>query len=312
MKIKSRALALDGSAGGVQVPCSQSSIMATKTVPPPESSGRSPFSGCLIFIAAISVMVFLIGFSTFVLFRQYAEIEKFTDTEPAPRGVISIQDHEGEMVELAQSLEVFRQQLKGDKPTTLGLSPRQINLAIAAYEPLDELRGTFEVLTIGPEHMEIAISFPLNGKPRLTRGDEQGWITSDSRHLNAIIEARPALLQHEVILEILEIRPANQADVPREFIELMSPYRITERYLDQPVLGPAMAALTRVGLEDGALTFTREPGVAPVDFISDDAVDAGARRFLLFFGVGSSLFLIFAATILFIGMRNAKKTVNRP
>lgn len=256
-------------------------------------------------------MIFLITFSTYVLFRQYTEIEKFTDDSPAPRNVISIADHESEVVALAESIEAFRQRLDGDDVANLRLSADDINLAIAAYQPLDELRGTFEVTAIHDDHLEIAISFPLNGKPRLTRNDEDGWITSDSRYLNAVIRARPALLQREVILEILEIHPASGADVPREFIELMSPYRISERYLTHPVIGPAMAALTRVGIEDGAFVLTREPGVNPVDYISDAEIDSGARRFFMFFGAGATLFLIFAAIIILVGLRSAKKRGNR-
>ncbi|MFU8892673.1 MAG: hypothetical protein ACNA8L_03500 [Luteolibacter sp.] len=271
------------------------------------SSARSPFAGCLIFIAAGLVMLFLIGFSTYVLFRQYAEIEKFTEPSPAPRSIVAIRDHETDIVALAESLEAFRQRLDGTPATELRLTPQEINLAIAAYEPLEELRGTFEVIAIHDDHLEIAISFTLNGKPRLTRDGESGWITSDSRHLNATIHARPALLQHELILQILEIHPTSGAEVPREFIELMSPYRITERYLEHPVIAPAMATLTRVGIEDGTLVFTREPGVNPVDFISDSEVNSGARRFFLFFGAGASLFLLFASIVIFLGLRNAKK-----
>lgn len=272
----------------------------------PNSTGRSPFAGCLIFIAAGLVMAFLITFSTYVLFRQYAEIEKFTEASPAPRPIPALEAHEGEMHQLARTIEAFRQQLDGDAPAALRLNPAKINLAIAAYEPLEELRGTFEVTAIHDDHLEIAISFPLNGKPRLTREGEEGWFTSDSRYLNATLKARPALLQNEVILQILEIHPASEADVPREFIELMSPYRISERYLDHPDIGPAMASLTRVTLEDGALVFTREPGVEPVDFVTEAEVDSGARRFFLFFGIGATVFLLFAGVVVFLGIRHAK------
>lgn len=280
--------------------------MAASRSASPNPTGRSPFAGCLIFIAAGLVMAFLITFSTYVLFRQYAEIEQFTETDPAPRPVPALEAHEGEMHQLARTIEAFRQQLDGDTPADLRLKPDEINLAIAAYEPLEELRGTFEVTAIHDDHLEIAISFPLNGKPRLTREGEQGWFTSDSRYLNATLEARPALLQNEVILQILEIHPASGADVPREFIELMSPYRITERYLEHPVIGPAMAALTRVTLDDGALVFTRVPGVEPVDFVTEAEVDSGARRFFLFFGIGATVFLLFAGVVVFLGIRHAK------
>jgi len=282
-------------------------VMADFRSPSASSSGRSPFAGCFIFIAAGLVMAFLITFSTYVLFRQYAEIEKITEDAPAPRKTLAINEHESEIVALAESLEAFRQRLDGQEPAELRLTPEEINFAIAAYEPLKELRGTFEVLAIAEDHLEIAISFPLNGKPRLTRDGESGWITSDSRYLNAIIHARPALLQHEIILEILEIQPTIGADVPQEFIELMSPYRITECYLEHPVIGPAMALLTRVAINDGAFVLIREPGVAPIDHISDEEVNSGAQRFFMFFGVGASLFLMFVAAVILFGQRNAKK-----
>ncbi len=284
--------------------------MAAPTIESSANTGRSPFAGCLILIIAVVVMIFLVSFSTYVLFRQYAEIEKFTEETPAPRAVPTVADHESEALALAQSVEAFRQRLDGDEPAELRLTPKEMNLAIAAYEPLSELRGTFEVLSVRDDHLEIAISFPLNGKPRLTRGDEEGWITSDIRHLNATIHARPALLQREIILEILEILPASGAEVPDGFIELMSPYRITERYLEDPEIAPAMAALTRVGIDDGAFVLVREPGVDPVDFISDAEVDSGARRFFMFFGVGASLFLVFAGIVIFVGLRNTKKIGN--
>jgi len=284
--------------------------MAESRSATPQASGRSPFAGCLIFIAAGLVMLFLIVFSTYVLFRQYAEIEKFTDTTPAPRPIPSVEANESELHRIARDIEGFRQILVGTEPASLRMSAEDINLAIAAFEPLEELRGTFEVTAIHADHAEIAISFPLNGKPRLAREGESGWITSDNRYLNATLTARPALLQREVIVEILEIHPASGADVPREFIELMSPYRIGERYLDHPAIGPAMAALTRVALEDGALVFTREPGVDPAGFISDADVDSGARRFFMFFGIGATVFLAFAGTIVILGIRRAKNRDN--
>ena len=55
--------------------------------PVKDDSARSPFAGCAILIAALAVMVFLIGFSVLTLFRQFNEIAKFTDTKPvAHRG----------------------------------------------------------------------------------------------------------------------------------------------------------------------------------------------------------------------------------
>ena len=50
---------------------------------------------------------------------------------------------------LAERLETFRQQLAGDAKATLALTPDDINLAIAAYEPFKDLRGTFRIAGCG-------------------------------------------------------------------------------------------------------------------------------------------------------------------
>ena len=56
-----------------------------------DESARSPFAGCAILIAALAVMVFLIGFSVLTLFRQFNEIAKFTGEKPIPIEISSIE-----------------------------------------------------------------------------------------------------------------------------------------------------------------------------------------------------------------------------
>ena len=276
---------------------------------PRQASARSPFAGCAILVTAFLVMVFLVVFSVITLFRQFAEIEKFTAEKPVKMEVSSLDDHEEELNSLAERIERFRQQLADDADGSLALTPDDMNLAIAAYAPFKDLRGTLRVLEAVDGTLRIAISFPLNGKPRLARDDESGWITSDPRHLNATLVARPALLKREPVLRIDAIE-APGASVPVEFIEQMSPYRIAERYLEDPVLGPAMAKLTSVKVEDGRLVFSRVSGETPQDIISEAEVDLAGSRFFTILGVAASLFLAFAATVIILGLR-AKAAKNR-
>lgn len=271
-----------------------------------DSSARSPFAGCAILIAAVLVMVFLVAFSVVTLFRQFNEISKFTGGKPVLLEISQIEDQEPALNDLAVRLETFRQQLTGEGEAALSLSPADINLAIAAYEPFKDLRGTFRVIGAEEGVLRIAISFPLNGKPRLTRENEDGWITSDPRFLNATLVARPALLKRELVLKLDDIEVPG-ASVPREFIEQMSPYRIAERYLPHPVLGPAMAQLTSLDVADGHLRLLRKPGETPADVFSDDQVDAAGNRFFLILGGAASLFLVFAGIIIFIGLRGKRQ-----
>lgn len=267
-----------------------------------DASARSPFAGCAILIAALLVMVFLIVFSTVTLFRQFNEIAKFTGGKPTVIETASLDDQEPALNALAERLESFRQQLDGDKEASLALTPEELNLAIAAYPQFKDLRGTFRINGIEGETLRVGISFPLNGKPRLARKDETGWIASDSRYLNGTLVARPVLLKREVILKLDDIQVPG-SELPREFVEQMSPYRITERYLTDPVLGPAMAKLTRVGIADGKVVLTRVPGESPADEISDEQVDHASNRFFMILGFAACAFLLFAGVVVFLGLR---------
>jgi hypothetical protein len=266
------------------------------------TSARSPFAGCAILIAALLVMVFLIVFSIVTLFRQFNEIAKFTGEKPAPVEISLIENQEPALNKLAERLESFRQQLSGNDEASLALTPDEMNLAIAAYEPFNDLRGTFRILSVENETLRIAISFPLNGKPRLAREGEGGWFASDSRYLNATMIARPVLLKREIVLKLDTLEVPGHA-VPREFIEQMSPYRITERYLTDTTIGPVMAKLTRVGIAEGKLIFTRIPGEIPADVIGKEQVDSASSRFFMILGIVACVFLLFAGLVVFLGLR---------
>lgn len=267
-----------------------------------DANSRSPFAGCIILVLALLVMVFLIVFSTWGLFRQFNEVAKFTGEQPKPVPVATLDGREAEINALAEKLEKFRQDLTGETETRLVLTPAELNLAIAAYEPFKELRETFHITGIEGDSLKVAIAFRLNGKPRLARDGEPGLTASDPRFLNATLTARPQLLGREVVLQLTDIEVPD-VTVPREFIEQMSPYRITERYQTDKTIGPAMAKLTSVSITDGAVVLTRKPGESPADRISDADVDSASGRFFTALGIGACVFLVFVGIIIFIGLR---------
>lgn len=280
-------------------------------VPPAQPSARSPLAGCLILSIAVLVMVFLVSFSVYTLFRQYAEIEKFTAEEPAPLEISAVEDREPELNRLAERLEGFRQVLIGEdeQESSLALDADELNLAIAAYDPLKDLRGTFRVLEMNEGVMRIGISFPLNGRPRLVKEGEDGWITSDMRFLNGTMVARPELESGEIVMRIDDIEVSG-ALVPPEFVMQMSPYRITQRYLGDELLGPAMKRLSVVEVVDGRLVLRRIPGQVPAGEITSGQVGMATNRLFVFFGIGASVFLILVGLVLFVGLR-AKGRLSR-
>jgi hypothetical protein len=276
-----------------------------------DSSARSPFAGCAILIAALAVMVFLIGFSILTLFRQFNEIAKFTAEKPVAIEVTSLDNAGASVKDLSARLEKFQQELSGDAETSLALSADDLNLAIAAYDRFKELRSTFRITKIEGPSLRIAISFQLNGKPRLAREGEKNWVTSDSRYLNGTMVARPILLKREVVLRLDNIEVPSAA-VPREFIDQMSPYRITERYLADALIGPAMAKITRIEVIDGKVVLTRKPGENPADLITKEQVDSGSSRLFTTLGIAASAFLVFAGIIVFIGGRSKSRISRIP
>jgi len=266
---------------------------------------KSPFAGCAILIAAVLVMVFLIGFSVSVLFRQFNAIAKFTGEKPAVIEVVPIEGREAELNRLAEKIETFRQAAGDEGSAELELNVEEINLAIAAYEDFKDLRGSMKVTEITPEAIRMEISFRLNGKPRLTKSGEGGWITSDPRYLNGTIVAGPGLLKREVVLQISDIEVEN-AEVADGFIAQMSPYRIAERYVDDGGIGAVMSKLTSVALKDGAIVFGKKAGEIPKDTVTNEQVDAASRRFFKFLGIAASIFLFFVAILIFVGLRLKK------
>ena len=273
-----------------------------KPQPSIEPGARSPFAGCAILIAALLVMVFLIGFSVLTLFRQFNEIAKFTGEKPVPVEVSQLENKDAELNHLAERVETFRQQLAGDTEASLALSAGELNLAIAAHDAFKELRGTFRVTAIEDETLRVAISFPLNGRPRFARKGEPGWIASDSRFLNGTLIVRPLLNKREIVLNLDTIEVPG-ARVPQEFIDQMSPYRVTERYLTDPILGPEMAKLTRVSVAGGKLILTRKPGETQAETITNAQLDSASRRLFTALGIAAACFLGFAGIIVFIGIR---------
>ncbi|MBC7979500.1 MAG: hypothetical protein H7Y36_02945, partial [Armatimonadetes bacterium] len=219
--------------------------MAGKTKEKVEVSEESPFAGCAILIVAVIVMIFLIGFSILTLFRQFNEIAKFTQEKPARIEIVSLENREPELNRLAEKLEKFRLAVEDDSTTSLELNAEEINLAIAAYEPFKDLRGMLHVEEISPENVRLSISFQLNGKPRLAKKGEVGWMGSDPRYLSGTLVAEPGLMSREIILQIRDIIVPGKK-VPVEFIERMSPYRIAERYVGSEGIGTTMAKLTKV------------------------------------------------------------------
>ena len=275
---------------------------------PPQATARSPFAGCLILILALLMLVFLIGFTAWMPFRQAAEIEKFTVAAPTPLAVNPIEGNEAKVNDLVARLEAFRNGLQDDvtKPARIELGADDLNLAIAAFTPVEELRGSFRIREITADALLIDICYKLNGRPRRSKEGEEGLMSSDPRYLIGTIKGHPQLMRRELVLKVDALEVPGSV-VPEGFMNHFSTLRIFEKSLKDPLLGPAMAVMTRATLEDGKMVLARIPGEVPPDVISDADFKKGGGRLITWLGIGACAFLAFAALMVFYGIRRQKK-----
>jgi len=251
------------------------------------------------------MVVFLVVFSIVSFFRQADAIAKFTAPAPAPVATTSLSGREADVQALTTRLEAFNQQLDGDQPASLALTADDLNLAIAAYEPFKDLRGTFHITGITEKNIRMDVSYRMNGKPRRTREGEPGMITSDFQYLNGTLVGRPWLEKNEISLRIDQVIVPGKS-VPEEFVIRLSPYQVMQRYLDHPIMGPVMKKLTRVELAPGQLILKRTPGENQADAISHEQVDSGSSRLFTVFGIVATIFLAFVSLMIFISARKKR------
>lgn len=254
------------------------------------------------------MLLFLIGFSIWVPIRQGKEIVKFTKEEPIPVEVEDIPSREIDVRNLVERLEVFRSDLSDNETEAeIALSADDINLAIAHFDALKELRGTFRVTSISDEALNVDICYQLNGPPRLAKDGEDGPITSDPRYLVAKMKATPQLGSRELALRVDGL-DADGADIPDGFMGHFSTLRIfdqtrTELPEDNELIANVMAQLTKAQIDGDKLVLARIPGDPIPDVVTDDQFLGSGGKIAKFLGAAMIGFLVLAGIMLFLGYR---------
>lgn len=275
--------------------------------PQPDATARSPFAGCLILVLALLMLVGLVGFTAWMPFRQAAEIEKFTQLAPTPVAVDVIEGNENKVSALVERLEAFRSDLNDESGSArIELTAEDLNLAIAAFPQVEQLRKSFRVREIDGEHLVIDICYQLNGRPRLAKDGEEGFMASDPLYLIGTIKGRPQLARRELSLKVDTLEVPGST-VPQGFLDHFSTLRLFEMYLKDPLLGPAMEKMTRAEIKDGKMILARVPGENPPEVVTDASFKQGSQRLFTYLGIAACLFLGFAATMVYLGIRRQKR-----
>ncbi|MCW1883259.1 hypothetical protein OKA04_00870 [Luteolibacter flavescens] len=275
--------------------------------PQQDATPRSPLAGCLILVLALLMLVGLIGFTAWMPFRQAEEIEKFTKSAPAPVEVDVIEGNEAKVSALVERLEAFRSDLNDESGSArIELTAEDLNLAIAAFPQVEQLRKSFRVREITGEHLIIDICYQLNGRPRLAKDGEEGFMAADPFYLIGTIKGRPELARRELALRVDSLDVPGST-VPQGFLDHFSTLRLFEMYLKDPILGPAMAKMTRAEIQDGKMILARVPGENPPEVVTDANFKQGSQRFFMYLGIAACLFLAFAATMIYQSIKRQKR-----
>lgn len=261
-----------------------------------EEVSQSPFAGCSIIIAAAVMMLFLVGFTIWSLFRVEREIGKFTESTAKPTPVLDPDLFESQFNDLSQRLDRFQAEIMAENPAEITLSTQDINLSIATHPQFDELRKTFHILSISPEGMEVQISYRINRKPL---GD------SSYRYLNGTFIGQPRLESGQVLIDIDTMTSA-RGIVPDEFAAHLSDHQITAPYLEDKVLGPVMKKLTTLELSNDKLIIRADPAKEPPgkQELTRADIDKTKRIALTSFGIVIVIFALFLS--IFLSLRNKK------
>lgn len=255
------------------------------------TSARNPGAGCIIIVVALVSLGFLVGFGIWNLFKLDKELAKFTDPAPQPTEVPDLLENAAAVNVLTSKIETFTTDAGNERAATLRLTTEELNLAIAAYDEFEELRETFSVQAIKDGQLHIAISFPLRGNP--TQGD-------DHRYLNGTMIATPRLSGGEIYLVVDRIEVPDRT-VPDGFLGQLSPYRPTERYLEDETLGPWMKRLTGLTIEEGALLLAISPAETPPEAEEPALESRHVLRAVILFGF---VLVSFVGFMLYAAKRN--------
>lgn len=262
-------------------------------------STKSPLAGCSIVMIGICAMVFLVGFVIWNLFKLDKEISKFTTAEAIPTELPDLIEEVTAYNDFKSRLQLFKDADGNGEDTSLELSAKDINLAIASYDEFLELRNTFSILEITDEKLHIAISFPLRGKP----------MSDEMRYLNGTMIASPTLRGEEISLEVDRIIVPD-AVVPDGFIGQMSPYRISQRYVEDEVLGPWLKRLTDVSVKDGQLVLSIVAAEADMAALPEDP-SPYINRFLLVSAACASVFVVLFIAIALAGRKKRRLAASK-
>lgn len=212
---------------------------------------QKPSYGCAIGITALIVFSLLATWAIYTGYQQNKQIDLFTTPEPTDLGVPP--GDPAEVFAVREEIREFGRKTLAGEQASIGLTPEELNHLISHEGALIDLRGMIAFTEVTEKSLEARVSLPLK---TLFKGGAY-------RYLNASVSFKPYVREHQVLLEILEIRP-DKGTIPEGFRKFISSnLNIIAAYREHARIGPVLERLSRIRLQNGEVQVEAGPLNAP-------------------------------------------------
>lgn len=263
------------------------------------------------------VVLILLGTTAYTLKKQTDAYQTFTEEEARPAPVIDPADYQEEFNSLVNRLRRFDHELKNDRRAEIALSPRDLNLAIAHFEVLADLRGQLFIQDISDQEITGTLHLPFNSNeklPSFVRGPLR--IEARDNNLNGSFSGTPLLADGKLILNLTQITPS-KGELPPDFFNNISRVLVSgqleQQLEDDPKNPPALLQklrkVTSLSLRDGSLVLTHTPGATPPS-VREEANEM-ATKAKQFIALGAVIFLLTMILLFLLLSRRQKAKQER-
>ncbi len=209
----------------------------------------SPGAGCIIIMMIIALFSGVAAFAIYSGVKQDRDIVGFTYEQ-----ALDLPDEAGSTDELEAvraKLESFQSAIRNMQPSTLELSPQDVNILIHNETALMEIRDMVYFDSVTPEAITGRTSMPLNRlafwKPR--------------RYLNGTITMELEASPGRLFLRLKGI-DAPGKDIPAGFIERIAQDDLLDPYKNEDN-EDIFKAIESVTMNDGSVTIKADPNRIP-------------------------------------------------
>ena len=265
-------------------------------------STHSPFSGCLIGIIAISIVVVTICVAFWNLGKLDDAMQGFSESHP--RSLPVTKRTGAELAAIIAPLQAQLDAIKASKPdyskpdatANLSISAEQVRILMDSLPINAELSQVFELQSIQGDQLVLEVSIPIRNKP---------FSKEKFRYVNGIMTAQLHIDKLQPVLKASSIK-TKEGEVNPGFLQHFQFYEFAKHLLEDEQLKPILPNITSIAIQDGHINF----GVNLVEYhklvaqLSPDAakpVNTNSQRWV---GLGFLVMVLFG----FFYIRSLKKS----